>query len=462
MEKHFKDMSIPELIREEGYDCSCGRHHSCGLKYFKVGKGAVNALPEALAALGCKKPFVVMDRTTQKAAGDLVKGVLEANNIPYVPFVFYSPAQKMEPDEHAVGALAMAFDPSCDVLLAVGSGVINDCCKVVAHVAGKPSMVVCTAPSMDGYASNSSSMIKNRVKTSLYNACPRAIVADTDILRTAPDVMLQAGLGDMLAKYIAICEWRYSCFLHTDHYCEEIAGLMRSCVAKIVAHSDGLMKREDDALAAVLEGLVISGIAMAFAEISRPASGLEHYYSHIWEMKALQRGDDSDLHGIQVGVGTLLTLWLYENVLNIEKPDHDKAVAFINSFSQDHWKEEAKRIFGTSAGAILDIEEKAQKNSPERHAKRLAIIEEKWDYIKQIIKEELPTLASVHELMKKCGLPLTPGTMYVPVNAEDTRDALAGARDIRDKYQTCNLIWDLGLMEEAVAKMDQAVADLSK
>ena len=64
--------------------------------------------------------------------------------------------------------------------------------------------------------------------------------------------------------------------------------------------------------------------------------------------------------------------------------------------------------------------------------------------------------------MKKCGLPLTPGTMYVPVNAEDTRDALAGARDIRDKYQTCNLIWDLGLMEEAVAKMDQAVADLSK
>ena len=137
-------------------------------------------------------------------------------------------------------------------------------------------------------------------------------------------------------------------------------------------------------------------------------------------------------------------------------------MAFINSFSQDHWTEEAKRIFGTSSGAILDIEAKAHKNCPERHAKRLAIIEEKWDYIKQIIAEELPSLKSVHELMKKCGLPCTPGTMYVPVNEEDTRDALAGARDIRDKYQTCNLIWDLGLMDEAVAKMDQAVADLSK
>ena len=88
MDKHFKDMTIPELIREEGYDCSCGRHHSCGLKYFKVGKGAVSAVPEALEALGCKKPFVVMDRNTQAVAWEKVKAVLEASNIPYGPFVF--------------------------------------------------------------------------------------------------------------------------------------------------------------------------------------------------------------------------------------------------------------------------------------------------------------------------------------------------------------------------------------
>ena len=66
----------------------------------------------------------------------------------------------------------------------------------------------------------------------------------------------------------------------------------------------------------------------------------------------------------------------------------------------------------------------------------------------------------VLDLMEKCGLPMTPADLGI--SKQDTIDALAGARDIRDKYQTCNLIWDLGLMDEAVAKMEQAVADLSK
>lgn len=64
---------------------------------------------------------------------------------------------------------------------------------------------------------------------------------------------------------------------------------------------------------------------MAFAEISRPASGLEHYFSHMWEMKALREGTAGDLHGIQVGVGTLLTLWIYEHLLNFDTVDRAKA-----------------------------------------------------------------------------------------------------------------------------------------
>lgn len=119
---------------------------------------------------------------------------------------------------------------------------------------------------MDGYASNSSSMVVRRVKESLYNACPQAILADTDVLKTAPEIMLQAGLGDMLAKYVSVCEWRISHLVVGDAYCEEIAGLVRASLRKIVEHADGLMRREDAALEAVIEGLVLSGVAMAFAE----------------------------------------------------------------------------------------------------------------------------------------------------------------------------------------------------
>lgn len=450
MDKHLCDMAPEEILHPAGHDCSCGRHHACELKYLKIGKGVLDCLPEGMAVIGVKKPFVVMDCNTQKAAGTLVESTLREAGIPYTAFVFPGEG-RMEPDERAVGSLTMAFDPSCDVLLAVGSGVINDCCKVLAKACKLPSMVVCTAPSMDGYASNSSSMIQNRVKVSLYNGCPQVIIADTDILKTAPDIMLQAGLGDMLAKYVSVCEWRISHLVYGDPYCEEIAGLVRTSLKKIVAHADGLMRREDDALAAVVEGLVLSGISMAFAEISRPASGLEHYFSHLWEMQALRGNIPSDLHGIQVGVGTLLTLWIYENILTTDAIDVERVRQAMANFSRDKWKEQVQRIFGSIAPEILALEEKAKKNDPAKHEKRLQIIAQKWPEIQQIIKEELPSRESIHQLMQACGLPLTPADLQL--SCQDTVDALLGSRDIRDKYLTSSLLWDLGLLEETAEKL---------
>lgn len=220
MEKHLAEMTVEELICENGIPCSCGKIHKCQLRYFKAGAGVIQLLPEALKLCGRKHPFVVMDENTKVSAGDKVCEILDRNNIEHTDFVFPHTDGKMEPNEYAMGAIAMAMDPACDVIVAVGSGVINDCCKVMAHACNLTSMVVCTAPSMDGYCSNSASMIQNHIKVSLYNSCPEAIIADTDILATAPDIMLQAGLGDMLAKYVSVCEWRISNIVHADSYCE--------------------------------------------------------------------------------------------------------------------------------------------------------------------------------------------------------------------------------------------------
>lgn len=449
MEKHLSEMTLSELIDAKGHDCSCGRHHSCDLKVFKLGRGVVSALPESMEKIGVKRPFVVTDKNTA-FAGKIVEDVLTKAGIAFTSFCFPMEGH-IEPDEYAVGSLTMAFDPRCDVILAVGSGVINDCCKVVAFAAGIPSMVVCTAPSMDGYASNSASMVQNHVKVSLYVACPKVILADTDIVRTAPDVMLRAGLGDMLAKYVALCEWRISHVVHEDPYCEEIAELMRASLRKIVAQADGLMKREDAAIEAVIEGLVLSGIAMSFNETSRPASGLEHYFSHMWEMQALQTGKASDLHGIQVGVGTLLTMWLFEKFLFIDEIDADKARKWMADFSEEEWLAQVKRIFGSIAPGIIAIENKFHKNDAAWHEKRLQLLLENWSAFRQAMREELPSYESIYALMERCGLPLTPAELNQ--TAEETVDAFLGSRDIRDKYIASTLLWDLGLTNEAAAAL---------
>ena len=440
--KTFAEMTLDEIIREGGWDCECcGRHHEAGLKYLKVERGAVRYLPEALERGGVKKPFIVCDHNTKTAAWAQVKAVLDEAGIAYTLYEF--PYEELEPDEYAVGSLTMNFDPSCDVALAIGSGVINDCCKVLAHAAGIPSLVVGTAPSMDGSASNSSSMIVNRIKVTLYNACPVAIIADTEIMAQAPERMLWAGLGDMLAKYVSICEWRISNLVTGEYYCENIAGLVRESLRQIEAAAPKLMERDPDTIGAVVKGLILSGVSMAFATISRPASGLEHYFSHLWEMMALDRGTPYERHGIQVGVGTLLTLRIYDRLRQM-KPDRETAMQFIAQFDQDKWIENTRRVFGKAAQAIIDQAELEGKNSAEKHALRIDRTVENWDQILQIIDEELPPTAEIEKLMASLGMPMIPSD--IDVSDQDTRDAMHGSRDIRDKYLSSTMLWDMGLL----------------
>lgn len=440
---HFDQMSLKELIRPEGFDCECGRHHVCALQYLKIGRGAVESVPEMLAAMGKKRPFVVCDQNTYEVAGRRVCEILDRAGVEHGLYVI--PGKRISPAEWEVGSALMHYDPRCDMLLGVGSGVVNDTCKVLAHAIGVPSAIVGTAPSMDGYASNSSSMEVNHVKVSLYNHAPVGILLDSEILAQAPMRMLWAGLGDMVAKYIAVCEWRISHIVTGEFYCESIAQMMRSALKKIVDASDGITKRDPDAIQSIAEGLVVAGMAMAYAEISRPASGLEHYFSHMWEMMALERGVPYDLHGIQVGVGTVLSMKLYRKIRQIQ-PDRAKAEAHMKAFSRADWEAQVRRIFGKTADEIIAIEDKTHKNDPARHAKRLDNLVNHWDEILKIIDEELPDYDALYQTMAKTGMPMRPSEIDVPM--DDVVNAFIGARDIRDKYLSCSFLWDLGLTDE--------------
>lgn len=443
MMPRFDQMSLKELIRPEGFDCECGRHHVCALQYLKIGRGAVESVPEMLAAMGKKRPFVVCDQNTYEVAGRRVCEILDRAGVEHGLYVI--PGKRISPAEWEVGSALMHYDPRCDMLLGVGSGVVNDTCKVLAHAIGVPSAIVGTAPSMDGYASNSSSMEVNHVKVSLYNHAPVGILLDSEILAQAPMRMLWAGLGDMVAKYIAVCEWRISHIVTGEFYCESIAQMMRSALKKIVDASDGITKRDPDAIQSIAEGLVVAGMAMAYAEISRPASGLEHYFSHMWEMMALERGVPYDLHGIQVGVGTVLSMKLYRKIRQIQ-PDRAKAEAHMKAFSRADWEAQVRRIFGKTADEIIAIEDKTHKNDLARHAKRLDNLVNHWDEILKIIDEELPDYDALYQTMVKTGMPMRPSEIDVPM--DDVVDAFIGARDIRDKYLSCSFLWDLGLTDE--------------
>ncbi len=445
----FTTMTYDELLREGGHPCSCGMVHSTTLKYLKIGSGVIRLIPEALDIFGFKKPFVVCDPNTYAAAGEKVVQILKDSGVQYTLFVF--PTDKgvhLEPDEYTVGSASMAFDPACDVVLAVGSGVINDTCKVLAHIAKIPSIVVGTAPSMDGFASNSSSMVQNGLKVSLYNDCPIAVIADLDIMKDAPIRMLMAGLGDVLAKCVALADWRIAEIVVGEAYCETLANLMRYCVQKCLDNAEGLMRREPEAIQSVVEGLVLSGVAMSFAGSSRPASGLEHYFSHMWEMVTLQRHAPTELHGIQVGVGTCICLSLYQHLLEIA-PDKEYALAKRAAFSQQKWEEDMLRIFGSVSSSIINGERNSwHKNDAQGHAQRLETIINRWDDIVRSIAEELPDAQNTVSRLKGLGIPTTP--QELDLSHQDTVDAFIGSREIRNKYLVSSLLWDIGLLDDFI------------
>ena len=213
-------------------ECACKKSHQIKLPQIIVENGAILSLSKIISQKGLKKAYVLADINTFSVAGESVLNELDKASVSYTKHVFKN--ENLEPDEYAVGSAIMHFDKGCDFVVSIGSGVLNDIGKIVSATANIPYIIVATAPSMDGYASATSSMSRDGLKVSLPSKCADVIIGDIDIVKTAPIKMLQAGLGDMLAKYVSIAEWRIAYEVASEYYCERVAELIRGALKKCV------------------------------------------------------------------------------------------------------------------------------------------------------------------------------------------------------------------------------------
>ena len=293
------------------YSCACGKSHKVDIQAIRVGSGVIQELPGILRDLGASHIFLVADNYTYEAAGRQVEQLLDQAGLSYHKRVFQTETP-LVPNEYALGSVLAAMTSQDDMLLAVGSGTLNDVTKYVSARTGVPYVIAATAPSMDGYASTVAPTILDGFKTTLPAVYPAAIVADVDILKDAPMPMLTAGFGDIIGKFTSLADWRLSHQLNGEYYCPEVAGVIEAVVETCAANAQALAQREPQAIQAVTEALILSGLAMGMVGVSRPASGAEHQMAHYWEMDALRRGEEHPLHGNAVGVGTVLAASLYE------------------------------------------------------------------------------------------------------------------------------------------------------
>ena len=428
--------------------CACGKTHTTAVEHVTIEAGAINAIPGYAKAYGAKKAFIIGDINTYPLAGDKITAMLEAEGISCSSYIFKE--RRLEPDEKAVGSLVLHYDAKSDIIISIGSGVINDISKIIAYQTNTPYVIVASAAFMDGYAAGSSSMAIDGVKVTVPAKSPDVIIGDINILNGAPIHMAKAGLGDMLAKYVSICEWRLSNLINGEYYCEEVAEFTRQSLRACVNGAKGLLDRNGESMKMLFEGLINCGKAMDYAGCSRPGGGVEHYFSHIWDMRGLDFGTPTSSHGMQVALGTLNTIKCYQELKNIT-PNREKALAYAKSFDFADWSEQLRTFVGKGAEAMIALEAKEKKYDLGKHAARLEVILEKWDDILRIIDEELPSVEEFEAILDSIEAPKT--LEEIGLDSSTLSMTLKSTKDIRDKYVLPRLLWDIGELDEVCEKV---------
>lgn len=291
--------------------CGCGEKHSVNIKKISIARDVYRELPLLLTEIKQRKLFIIADSNTYPIYGEKVYKTLQNADFILGAHIFQTEAP-LVPDEKAIGRLLVELDRDTGMIIAVGSGTINDIARIISYKTNIPYIIVGTAPSMDGYASTVSPLIIDGFKKTFEAVYPYAILGDMEIMKDAPREMICAGFGDILGKYTALCDWQLSRKINNEYYCETCVGMVRAAIKKCVDNASGIAARTPEAMSYLMEALILSGVVMGMVGNSRPASGSEHHLSHYWEIDALAKGVEHPLHGNSVGVGTVVVSHIYE------------------------------------------------------------------------------------------------------------------------------------------------------
>jgi glycerol-1-phosphate dehydrogenase [NAD(P)+] len=418
--------------------------------------GALASVDEVFAqCFGDQAAVVVADGNTFEVAGRAVQERLRAAGREVEEPIVFPGQPPLYANYETVLELEGKLRDHEAVPVAVASGTLNDIAKLAAHRVGRQYLIVATAASMDGYTSFGAVITKDGFKQTMSCPAPRAVLADLDILAQAPPEMTAAGYGDLLGKVTAGADWLIPDALGAEP-AEPIHprawSLVQDPLRAWTASPHLLPTGDRQAIENLFEGLIMSGLAMQISASSRPASGSEHRFSHLWEMQALAAGEPAVPHGFKVGIGTIASAALYERVLA-----RDLSTLDIDAVCRT-WpsRSEVERTV-RQAHAIPQLAEMAVKESLAKYIdadqlrQRLTLLQERWPTLRERVAAQLMPADQVRDLLQAAGCPTTP--LEVGVDMPRLRASYALARTIRSRYSVLDLANETGIFSECVDEL---------
>ena len=418
-------MNIKDLLAGREI-CECGKSHVCPIDHVIISENAFDSIPSMI--VDYKSILLVADKNTYKACGAPVADKLGDR---LADTLIYNTEEVLVPNEIAIDELKAHVTEKTDLIIGIGSGVINDLCKHVSFISHLPYYIVATAPSMDGYASKGAALILEGMKVTLNADVPKVIIADVNVLKNAPFDMIQSGYGDIIGKYSCLNDWKLAAVVNGEYLCKFVMDATYESVEDTVRLADGLVKREGEAVKALMEALVAVGILMAYVGNSRPASGSEHHMSHYFEIVGIVRGEEYFPHGVDVCYSAIDTAKIREELLAIE--DINK---YVTRFDRADYEANIARIYTDITDEVLALQNKLGWYDIDR----VSIYREKWAQIKEVLSD-CPSSARMLELTEKIGLSYDDfKTLY---GEEKIAEAHLYAKDLKDRYTVLWMYYDL-------------------
>ena len=409
-------------------------------KALLLGKGVLSSIATLFKEqFPGKRAIIVADKTTFEVAGKAVQRFLEEGGVEQdVPFIFD------EPDMHAewkfIERLDVHLAKTEAIAIAVGSGTINDTTKLSSSHNNRRYMTVATAASMDGYTAFGASITKDGAKQTFACAAPQALVADIDVIATAPKDMTASGFGDLFAKVPAGADWIIADGLGVEPIDDLAFSIVQDGLQDALSDPIGARNGEEQALSRLIEGLLLGGFAMqAYPKSSRPASGAEHQFSHLWNMQHhVMENGVTPSHGFQVSIGTLVSLAFYEELMKSDMKSLDIEACVTAWPSLEEAEEKAIEMFkGTDFPMIGATEIKAKYVSKDELREQLSRLVENWDVIKERLAKQLVTVDEAVRRLDAVGAPTKPE--QIGISRARLRDSIIEALHIRRRFTILDL-----------------------
>ena len=399
--------------------CPCGKPHTCPIRTVRIGEGALLSLPAVCE--GYRRILLVADTNTYAACGERAEALL--GDLVVSKQIF--PGEELViPDEASVEAIEGKLTDGVDLIVGVGSGVINDLCKFVGHKHTLPYIIVATAPSMDGYASAGAAMILDGMKVTPSATPPMAIVADTAVLKNAPMDMIRAGYGDIIGKFSCLNDWKLAAYIRGEYFCQTVYDMVMDTAKRVRALASGIANRDGEAITALMEALVEVGVAMAYVGNSRPASGSEHHLSHFFEITGILNGTPYLPHGTDVAYSSVLTARLRGEILRREP-------ARVG-FDRPAYEAAIRKAYTSIADSVIAQQDKLGWYHEDEIDE---FVLTHTEGIRAILSEA-PDEEEAREMVEAVGLSMD--ELYDTYGEAHIEEAIRWAKDLKDRY---SVLW---------------------